>query len=74
MVPKPTESWKEDMTGRERVRAVTQTLEGAATVSEIADRAGVSPTTASDELAQLESANRVRKTLVDDQKGYERLW
>jgi hypothetical protein len=71
MVKAPTGSWEDDMTGRERVRAVVEILSGAATVSEIADRAEVSPTTAGDELEQLESDNRVRKTLVNDQKGYE---
>lgn len=71
MVKEPTGSWKDDMTGRERVRAVVETLQEAATVSDIAARAEVSPTTAGDELEQLESDNRVNKTLVDDQKGYE---
>jgi DNA-binding HxlR family transcriptional regulator len=64
-------SWQDDLTGRERVRAVVETLDGGATVQAIADRAEVSPTTASDELERLESENRVRKTLVDDKKGYE---
>ena len=59
------------MTGRERIRAVVETLETSATVDEIADRAAVSPTTASDELAQLATDNRVRKVLVDNKKGYE---
>lgn len=71
MVSEPTRSWEDEMTGRERVRAVIETLGAPATVSEIADRAEVSPTTASDELAQLESDNRVRTTLVDEQQGYE---
>lgn len=71
MAKEPTGSWEDDMTGRERVRAVVEILNGAATVSEIADRAEVSPTTAGDELEQLESDNRVRKTLIDDQKGYK---
>lgn len=59
------------MSGRERVRAVVETLDGAATVKEIADRADVSRATADDELERLEADNRVRKALVNDKKGYE---
>ena len=64
-------SWTEEMSGRERVRAVVETLDGAATVKEIADRADVSRATSDDELERLEADNRVRKALVDDKKGYE---
>lgn len=71
MVDKTPSSWKDTMTGRERVRAVVETLETSATVEEIADRAAVSATTANDELAQLAADNRVRKVLVDNKKGYE---
>ena len=71
MAEKSPSSWKDTMTGRERVRAVVETLETPATVEQIADRAAVSPTTASDELGQLAANNQVRKTLVDNKKGYE---
>jgi hypothetical protein len=71
MVDEPMTSWTDDLTGRERVRAVVETLDSPATVSEIADQADVSPTTAGDELEQLAADNRVRKTLLEDQRGYE---
>ena len=71
MVDNSPSSWKDTMTGRERIRAVVETLETSATVDEIADRAAVSPTTANDELSQLAADNRVRKVLVDNKKGYE---
>lgn len=64
-------SWSDDMSGRERVRAVIETLDGPATVQEIADRAAVSRTTADDELERLAADNWVRKTLVDGKKGYD---
>ncbi|SFR56598.1 hypothetical protein SAMN04487937_2811 [Halorubrum sodomense] len=63
-------SWDE-MSGRERVRAVMETLSGAATVQEISDRADVSRNTADDELKQMEADNRVHQTLVDGKKGYQ---
>lgn len=71
MTDAPPGSWSEDMSGRERVRAVVETLETGATVQEIADRADVSRTTADDELERLEADHRVRETLVDGKKGYE---
>lgn len=64
-------SWEEDLSGRERVRAVVETLDGPATVQEIADRAAVSRTTADDELERLAADHWVRKTLVDEKKGYD---
>lgn len=63
-------SWDE-MSGRERVRAVMETLSEAATVQEISDRADVSRNTADDELKQMEADNRVHQTLVDGKKGYQ---
>lgn len=63
-------SWDE-MSGRERVRAVMETLNGAATVQEISDRADVSRNTADDELKQMEADNRVHQTLADGIKGYQ---
>lgn len=64
-------SWTDHMSSREQVRAVVETLYGAATVQATADQADVSRTTADDELQRLQVDNRVRKTLVDDKKGYE---
>lgn len=65
------DSWTDSMSGRERVRAVVETLDGPATVSEIADEADVSRTTADDELDRLEADNLARRTLVDGKKGYD---
>ncbi|MFC7230136.1 winged helix-turn-helix domain-containing protein (plasmid) [Salinirubellus salinus] len=59
------------MSGRERVRAVVETLDQPATVVEITDRADVSRNTASSELERLEAENRVRSVQVDGQQGYE---
>lgn len=59
------------MSGRERVRAVVETLDDPATVQDIADRAAVSRTTADDELERLEADNWVRRVLVDGKKGYD---
>lgn len=67
---RPRGSWQ-DMSGRERVRAVVETLDGAAPVGEIADRADVSRATADDELERLAADNRVRERLVDGKRGYE---
>lgn len=64
-------SWADGMSGRERVRAVVETLDGPATVQEIADQAAVSRTTADDELERLEADNWARRTLVDGKKGYD---
>lgn len=64
-------SWTDTMSGRERVRAVVETLDSPASVQDIAEQADVSRATADDELQRLEDDNRVRKTLVDDKKGYE---
>lgn len=64
-------SWKERMSGRERVRHVVELLDGPTTVQEIADRAGVSRTTADDELGHLESDDWVTETTVDGKKAYD---
>lgn len=71
MTEAATGSWGDDLSGRERVRAVVEMLDGPATVQEIADRAAVSRTTADDELERLAADNWVRKTLVDGKKGYD---
>lgn len=67
----PGGSWSDDMSGRERVRAVVETLDGPATVQTIAERAAVSRTTADDELEQLAADHWVRETIVDGKKGYD---
>lgn len=68
--PTPTASW-EDMSGRERVRAVVETMGEPMSVIEIADESDVSRSTADSELDRLASQNRVRPVLVDDKKGYQ---
>ena len=65
------DSWKETMSGRERVRHVVELLEEPTPVQEIADRADVSRTTADDELRRLESDDWVVKTTIDGTKAYD---
>lgn len=64
-------SWKDDTSGRERVRHVVELLDSPTTVQEIADRAEVSRTTADDELERLESDDWVRETTVEGKKAYD---
>ena len=64
-------SWTEDMSGRERVRAVVEVLETPSPVQEIADRAEVSRTTAADELQRLQNDDWVIETTVDGTKAYD---
>jgi biotin operon repressor len=64
-------SWTATTSGRERIRAVVETLDGPTTVQEIADEADVSRTTADDELTQLAANGRVREVLADGKKGYD---
>lgn len=68
-------SW-DDMSGRERVRAVVETMGDPMSVIEIADRAEVARSTADDELERLSSEDRVYQVLVDGKKGYDvnRVW
>lgn len=65
------ESWTDDMSGRERVRHVVEVLQEPTPVQEIADRAGVSRTTADDELQRLQSDDWVTETTVDGTKAYD---
>ncbi|XGI84726.1 winged helix-turn-helix domain-containing protein (plasmid) [Halorutilales archaeon Cl-col2-1] len=65
------ESWKDENSGRERVRYVVEILESPATVQEIADRAEVSWSTANDELERLENDDWVEETTVKDKKAYK---
>ena len=64
-------SWKESMSGRERVRYVIELLGEPTTVQKIADEAGVSRTTAADELRRLESDDWVLQTTVDGKQAYD---
>ncbi|WP_409348400.1 winged helix-turn-helix domain-containing protein [Natronorarus salvus] len=64
-------SWRENTSGRERVRYVVELLEEATTVQEIANEADVSRTTAHDELRRLESDDWVLQTTVDGKQAYD---
>jgi len=64
-------TWTETLSGRERVRRVAETLEGATPVGEIADRADVSRATADDELEQLADDDWVSETTVEGTKAYD---
>jgi predicted transcriptional regulator len=65
-----TEAWKEEFSGRERVRMVVETLEEPATVSDIANRADVAWGTADSELENLLAEQRVEKHAVDNKTKY----
>ena len=71
MTDSPPRPWTDKMSGRERVRAVVETLEGPATVQEIADRADTSRNTAADELERLERDKWVQKTTVKGKQAYD---
>ena len=64
-------TWKQDMSGRERVRYVVELLEEPKTVDDIADEAEVSRATADDELERLKSDDWVKETIVDGKKAYD---
>ena len=64
-------SWREDMSGRERIRYVVELLEEPTPVQEIADRANVSRATADDELQRLQSDDWVTETTVNGTKAYD---
>ncbi|WP_241175492.1 ArsR family transcriptional regulator [Natronolimnobius sp. AArcel1] len=63
--------WTEQMSGRERVRGVAETLSDPTPVQEIADRAAVSRTTADDELQRMENDDWVIETTIDGAKAYD---
>lgn len=65
------ETWKQDMSGRERVRYVVELLDKPRTVDDIADEAEVSRATADDELERLKSDDWVKETTVDGKKAYD---
>jgi DNA-binding IclR family transcriptional regulator len=59
-----TNQCPEDISGRERVRAVVETLNGPLTITEIADKADASQSTAKTELERLKRDKWVRETIV----------
>ena len=65
------ESWKQDTSGRERVRYVVEVLDESKTVEKIADEAEVSRATADDELERLKRDDWVKETTVDGKKAYD---
>lgn len=67
--PNP-EVWNEQTSGRERVRAVVETLAEPVSVSEIADQADVAWATADSELDRLLAENQVREHGSNGQTKY----
>jgi len=70
MMEPDTEAWKEEYSGRERVRMVVEILDAPATVTDIADRADVAWGTADSELENLLAENRVQEHTVDGKTKY----
>lgn len=64
------EAWKENTTGRERVRMVVELLEEPATVTEIADEADVAWDTADSEMERMMAKNLVDEYEDDGQTKY----
>ncbi|WP_336361940.1 DUF7342 family protein [Halalkalicoccus salilacus] len=64
-------SWRETMSGRERVRHVVELLEEPTPIQEIADQAAVSRPTADDELQRLASDDWVTETTINGRKAYD---
>ncbi|WP_238992737.1 DUF7342 family protein [Halorubrum distributum] len=68
---KPNEdAWKDQYSGRERVRMVVETLDEPETVTTIADRADVAWATADSELETLVAENKAEEHTVDGQTKY----
>jgi predicted transcriptional regulator len=65
-----SEAWKENATGRERVRMVVELLEEPSTVTEIADEADVAWDTADSELDRMMTENLVDEYEVDGRTKY----
>jgi DNA-binding IclR family transcriptional regulator len=61
---KITHQWAENRNGRKRVRAVVETLNWPLTITEIADKADASQSTATTELERLKRDKWVRETIV----------
>ncbi len=57
----PSETWKENTSGRERVRMVVDTLDDPATVNSIAEQADVAWETADSEIERLKVEKKVRE-------------
>ena len=57
----PIEPWKEQTSGRERVRMVVDTLDEPATINKIAETADVAWETADNEVKRLTAENKVRE-------------
>lgn len=64
------DAWREEYSGRERVRMVIETLDEPATVSDIAERADVAWGTADSELERLLAEQTVREYTVDGSTKY----
>jgi predicted transcriptional regulator len=64
------EAWKEEYSGRERVRMVVEILSEPATISEIADRADVAWGTADSEIENLLAENKVQEHTVNGKTKY----
>lgn len=64
-------TWRETMSGRERVRHVVELLDEPTPVQEIADRADVSRATADDELKRLKRDDWVIETTADGVKAFD---
>lgn len=65
-----TDAWKNEFSGRERVRMVVENLDEPATVTEIADRADVAWGTADSELDNLLAGKTVQEHTVDGKTTY----
>lgn len=70
MTERNSEAWKEEYSGRERVRMVVEILSEPATVSEIADRADVAWGTADSELENLLAEKKAQEHTVDGKTKY----
>jgi predicted transcriptional regulator len=64
------EAWKDQYSGRERVRMVVETLDEPETVTTIADRADVAWATADSELENLVAENKAEEHTVDGQTKF----
>jgi len=58
----PSETWKENTSGRERVRIVVDTLDEPATINSIAKQADVAWETAASEVERLNAENKLRES------------
>ena len=64
------EAWKDQYSGRERVRMIVETLDEPETVTTIADRADVAWATADSELETLVAGNKAEEHTIDGQTKY----